>query len=167
MIRWINNLNVSLSPKRFWTCYVGTASVPRHQMAGGAGLQCRVLQGAEGFRRLQRQSRSQTLNTARRRTGGGPAPKWRFIFSGSTLSCLHPSSGSQLWGLPLIRLCRPSSLYLRSSLCSLYVSFLSFPPLSPLSMFMQPSFCCELPILIFLLVHFVCKCVINVKHFFL
>lgn len=40
---------------------------------------------------------------------GGPAPKWRFIFSASTLSRLHPGSGSRLWGLPLIPLDPPLS----------------------------------------------------------
>lgn len=103
-------------------------------------VQCRVLQGARG---VLRTSEAEALNTARRRQRGGPAPKWCFIFSASTLSCLHPSSGSRLRGLPLIPLDRPLSPLIPpwAPVCARSPSRVPFfPSLSLLSFFF--FFCC-------------------------
>lgn len=97
---------------------------------------CRVWGGCLA---LQRQRSSQALNTEARQRGG-PAPKWCFIFSASTLSRLHPGSGSRLWGLPLIPLDPPLSPLIlpRAPVC---VSFLFFPSFSLLFALYYPCFC--------------------------
>ncbi len=77
------------------------------EVQGAAGWVCVCVCG-EGVRLALLQRRSQALNTEARQRGG-PALKWCFIFAASTLSCLHPGSGSRLWGLPLIPLDPPLS----------------------------------------------------------
>lgn len=88
----------------------------------GCGVQCRLLQGVcgGGCLALQRQRSSQAPNTEARQRGG-PAPKWCFILSASTLSFLHPG----LWesalrtssDSPWIRLCHRSSFPELQFLC--------------------------------------------------
>lgn len=116
------------------------------------GRRCRVLGVWRRCLALQRRRSSQAPNTEAQQRGG-LGPKWCFIFSASTLSCLHPSSRSRLWGLPLI----PPDLLLSplippwAPVCALAALFLvlsiiiSLPSLSS-SFFSLPMFLFSAPV---------------------